>query len=451
MFDLQDNIKAWSDHLRVSGKMQETDVYELEEHLREEMAELREAGLSDEEAFIISVKRVGNLNELTHEYSKINIQGFWKQLLIEKADKTEISKNQKNIMLVIVFSLLAGTLFKLPEWLGFYQLFGSGDLFYLKNLSLFILPFVAVYFLITKKAEIKNTAIILALFLFAAIVVNVYPSYSPNDTALLTSLHLPLFLWLVCGAAYIGKSFKESKARMDFIRFTGEAFIYGCLIFLGIIVLAFFIVTIFETINIDLSWFTQQYVFVYGACAAMMITVYLVEAKKSIVENFAPILAKIFSPLFLIAMLVFLGEIVIVGKSPFAEREFLIGFDFMLILVLGLVLYIISSRGMHDSFGYYDYMNMALIATAIIIDSIALSAIIFRLSAYGISPNKLAALGENLAVLFNLLGFAVLYVQALRKKIQFSDIEKWQTAYLNVYALWLAFVAFAFPIIFAFK
>jgi hypothetical protein len=86
-----------------------------------------------------------------------------------------------------------------------------------------------------------------------------------------------------------------------------------------------------------------------------------------------------------------------------------------------------------------------------IIDAVALSAILFRLSAFGITPNKLAALGENLILLINLTGLAWLYGRFFLKKTDFIKIENWQTTYLYVYAVWLAIVAFIFPIVFGFN
>ena len=182
-----------------------------------------------------------------------------------------------------------------------------------------------------------------------------------------------------------------------------------------------------------------------------MITVYLVEAKKSVVGNFAPILAKIFSPLFLIIMSIFLIVMIFTGKSPFMERNFLIGFDFMLALVLGLVLYVISARDIRQPANMFDYLNLALILAALLIDGVALSAIVFRLSAFGITPNKLAALGENLALLGNLAGLAWLYIGYFRKRFDFIKIIKFQTDYLYVYLIWIAIVAFVFPVVFWFR
>ena len=94
---------------------------------------------------------------------------------------------------------------------------------------------------------------------------------------------------------------------------------------------------------------------------------------------------------------------------------------------------------------------MSLIIVALIIDGIALSAILFRLSSFGITPNKIAALGENIALLVNLGGLALLYIRYFAKKIEYSILERWQTFYLYIYVVWIAIVTFVFPIIFNFK
>lgn len=450
MFDLEVNISSWSDHLRARGNFKETDIRELENHLRDEIEDLIKTGLAVDEAFLISVKRLGNVNMISREYSKVNSENLWKHLLLDPIDPHAGGQNWRNIALVIIFSLLAGTLAKIPEIFGLQLFDPASQLFYLKNLSLFILPFIAIFFLIKHKLSWKTNAAVMAIFCLTAIIINIYPSFAPRSTELLTSIHLPIFLWLITGVAYIGAEWQNSRGRMNFIRFTGETAIYGGLIFCGIIVLGMFTQIIFNSIGINLNWFIQEYLVVYGGCAAAMITVYLVEVKKSVVENFAPILAKIFSPLFLITMCAFLAAMLIMGKSPFMERDFLIGFDFMLVLVLGLVLYVISARGMNDKANLFDYMNLALILMALIIDSVALSAILFRLSAFGITPNKIAALGENLVLLVNLGGLAWLYFRYFIKKIDFIKLERWQTFYLYVYVIWMVIVVFLFPIIFRF-
>ncbi|HBP25757.1 MAG TPA: hypothetical protein DD618_02255 [Acholeplasmatales bacterium] len=443
MFDLEANIKSWSDLVRERGNCSEPDVLELENHLRDEIEDLTKKGLTPDEAFLISVKRLGNVNAISDEYSKINSEDFWKYLMADASVKV---KTRHQILLLVIFSILAGTLIKIPEWFGY----STSDLFFIKNITLFILPFVTLFFIIKRKLSWKLSAIIMGIILISAVIINVYPSNNPNHTAILSGIHLPIFLWLIIGVTYIGSEWKGSKGRMNFIRFTGEAFIYGVLITCGVGVLCAFTLVIFSAIGISLEGFVFDYLLIYGMCGAVMITLYLVEAKKSIVENFAPILAKIFSPLFLITMVVFIIVMIITGKSPFVDRNYLIGFDLMLVLVLGLVLYTISARNLHERKNVFDYLNLALIIAALIIDLVALIAIIVRLQNFGISPNKVAALGENLVLLVNLVLLSIQYLRYFRNKIEFAEIEKCQTSYLNVYVVWLAIVAFVFPLLFGF-
>lgn len=447
MFDLEMNIKSWCDYLRARGTLKEEDVLELENHLRDQIDDLTNGGLSEEEAFIISVKRLGSINLISEEFSKVNTENLWKHLLLDPESPEAKTRNWRHILMVILFSLLAGTAARIPTAFGVE----IGSIVFFKNLSFYILPFIALFLTIKHGAPSRLRWALAGIFAFSFVVVNLYPSYEPGHTETLTAIHLPILLWLVTGIAYMGRDWKTSRARMDFLRFTGESVIYGSLLMLGLMVLMMFTVMIFQSISIDMEPFVENYFLVYGVCAVAMLTVYLVEHKKSIVENFAPILAKIFSPLFLITMVAFLVVMIVTGTSPFMEREFLIGFDLMLVLVLGMVLYTISAKNIHDEKGIFDYLNTALIAVAIIVDAVALSAIVFRLSEYGITPNKLAALGENVLLLVNLGTLLLMYLRYFAGKIEFQLIENWQTKYLTVYAVWMAVVVFAFPLVFRFN
>ena len=446
MFDLELNITSWCDYLRASGTLSEDDIVELDNHLRDLVDELVESGLSEDEAFFIAVKRLGNVTYLSEEYSKVNTEEFWKQLQVEPVSTETQKQGKRDILLILLFSFLAGTIAKIPTFFGLEL----DSLAYFKNLSFYIMPFIALLFALKRGMTKRLVWPIIGIFVATAVVVNLYPSYGPHHTETLAGIHLPIMLWLVTGIAYMGDQWKTSQHRMNFLRFTGESIIYGSLILLGFMVLMLFTAGIFQSISIDIEPILENYLLIYGGCAAAMITVYLVETKKSVVENFAPVLAKIFSPLFFVAMLAFLLVVVMTGESPFAEREFLIGFDLMLVLVLGMVLYTISARNIHDQRNPFDYMNVALIIAAIVVDIVALSAIAFRLSEYGISPNKLAALGENILLLVNLSALLWLYIRYFRKKVEFKTIEIWQTKYLTVYAIWMAVVVFVFPLAFGF-
>ena len=80
----------------------------------------------------------------------------------------------------------------------------------------------------------------------------------------------------------------------------------------------------------------------------------------------------------------------------------------------------------------------------------ALAAIAARISEFGFTPNRVAALGENLILLVNLGWTAWLYLRFLRGQSAFERLERWQTAYLPVYAVWAGFVVAVFPPLFGF-
>ncbi len=72
MFDLNQEITKWRNNLTRSETLGESDVDELEGHLREEVGSLKGSKLSDEEAFLVAAYRLGDTARLSDEYAKIN-------------------------------------------------------------------------------------------------------------------------------------------------------------------------------------------------------------------------------------------------------------------------------------------------------------------------------------------------------------------------------------------
>lgn len=69
MFDLNNAINHWRTALSAQPNFQEADLTELEDHLHEEIATLMAGGLNEEEAFIISSRRLGNPEDLSGEFA----------------------------------------------------------------------------------------------------------------------------------------------------------------------------------------------------------------------------------------------------------------------------------------------------------------------------------------------------------------------------------------------
>ncbi len=155
---------------------------------------------------------------------------------------------------------------------------------------------------------------------------------------------------------------------MDFIRFTGEWFIYFVLIALGGGVLTGFTVGTFSAIGIDNETFISEWLIPCGAAAAVVVAAWLVEAKQSVIENMAPVLTRVFTPLFAVTLVAVLVAIAVTTNAIDVERDMLILFDLLLVVVLGLVLYSISARDPAAPAGLFDWMQLALVVSALLID-----------------------------------------------------------------------------------
>ena len=119
-------------------------------------------------------------------------------------------------------------------------------------------------------------------------------------------------------------------------------------------------------------------------------------------------------------------------------------------VVFGLLLYSISARDPLAPPGPLDWIQLTLVGSALLVDVLALWAIGVRISDFGFTPNRLAALGMNVVLLVNLAGSAVLYARFLRGGSAVSRLWDWQVTYLYVIAGWAAVVAFLFPPLFGF-
>lgn len=447
---LEEQIAQWRGYLLRRQAIHEVDVAELEDHLRAQVAGLTEAGLDADEAFLVAVKRMGDLDELSREFAREHSDRLWKQLVLVPSDSEE-TRAQGRTDAIVAFSLAiaAALLIKLPALLGLQINDDAG--FYARNLSLFVLPLLTGYFAWKRRLNARTVGALGAVFVVAAVFANVYPFASDSSTLALTALHLPIALWIgVVGISYAAGRWRETAGRMDFIRFSGEVFIYYVLIALGGGVLIGLSAMIFQAIGFDIEPIFESWILPCGAAGAVIIASWLVEAKQSVVENMAPVLTRLFAPLFAIVMVLFVGTVLWTGRAIDIERDVLIAFDLLLVVVLALVVYAVSARDPEGESGLFDVLQVVLIGSALAADAVALWAIAARISEFGLTPNRVAALGMNALLLVNLAWSAVLYTRFLRGRGTFATIERWQTSYVPVYVLWAAFVVIAFPPLFAY-
>jgi hypothetical protein len=445
---LEEQIDLWRSYLRRRQAIHSVDVAELEDHLREQVAVLVEAGLATDEAFLVAVKRLGDLDALSREFANEHSDRLWKQLVVLPADGAEPRAAARTDAIVAFgLAVAAALIIKAPELFG--MRLGEQEGFYGRNLSLFVLPLLTGYF-VWKRADTSSLAWLAAAFVAAGVFANVYPLAPRGYTEALTALHLPIALWGIVGIAYAGGRWGQVGGRMDFIRFSGELFIYYVLIALGGGVLTAFMAITFRAIGVDIEPFFESWLLPCGAVGAVLVASWLVEAKQSVIENMAPVLTRLFTPLFAAVLVLFLGTLVWTGRGVDIERNALIAFDMLLAVVLGLLLYSLSARDPRTPPGAFDALQVVLVISALLADAVALWAIGARITEFGFSPNRVAALGANVILLVNLAWSAVLYVGFLRGRGSFARLERWQTDYLPVYAAWAAIVVIAFPPLFGY-
>jgi hypothetical protein len=456
---VEKQIDEWRAYLRRSRAITSRDAAELEDHLREQMASLADEGLSQDEAFLVAVKRMGAIDALTREFAREHSDRLWKQLVLpgdgwEGSSSSGAAYGSRKMWVALALAVAAGVAIKLPALFGIeFDPDGAHPLFYPLNIAFFTLPFIAAYFAWERPLQRSIRLGLAAVFAGAAFVVNAFPfARTPDvDTAILTVIHLPIALWLAVGVAYVGGRWRGNERRMDFVRFTGELFIYFVLIALGGGVLIGLTFAIFQAIGIDVEPHVQGWIAPCGFAGATVVAAWLVEAKQSVIENMAPVLTRIFTPLFTLVLLAFLVTMVSTGRGFDVKREILIVFDLLLVVVFGLLLYSFSARDPVATPGLLDWIQMTLVVTALVVDVLALWAVGTRISEFGFTPNRVAALGENVVLLVNLGGSAVLYARFLGRRAPFSSLWQWQTAYLYVFAAWAAVVAFLFPLLFGFR
>jgi hypothetical protein len=456
---LERQIEAWRTHLRKSHTITARDAAELEDHLREQIASLGADGLSEDEAFLVAVKRLGAIDALTREFAREHSDRLWKQLVLSgdegPGDGASAERGwSRKMWVALALAVAAGAAIKIPAFFGI-AFDPDHSAFYPLNMSFFTLPFIAAYFAWDRPLSMAGRAGLAAVFALSAAIVNAFP-FAPEPglevvhTRILTALHLPMALWFAVGVAYVGGRWRGSDRRMDFVRFTGEVFIYFVLIGLGGMVLIAMTFGIFRAIGIDVAPLVQGWILPCGIAGATVIATWLVEAKQSVIENMAPVLTRIFTPLFTLLLIAFIGTLVWTGRGFDVKREILIAFDLLLVVVFGLLLYSISARDPQAPPGLFDWIQLTLVGAALVVDVLALWAIVTRISEFGFTPNRVAALGENVVLLANLGGSAALYGGFIRGRIALSRLINWQTFYLYVFAAWAAVVAFLFPLLFGF-
>ena len=441
---LEGQIGEWRAAVLRGRAVDAADADELEGHLREQISDLEAAGLTGDEAFLIAVRRLGEVDLITAEFAREHSERLWKQLAMSHPD----DERRQPMLTMLGFAAVAAVLIQVARVLAGVP--DAATAWFARDASLFVLPVLAAYFAVQRRMPRPRVLAVGLVVAALALAVNLFPFGLGASTELLVAIHLPVVLWFVVGAAYVGGDLRSSARRMDFIRFTGEWAIYYALIALGGAVLIGLTVLVLAPIAPDVVDDVTLWVLPSGAAGAVVVAAWLVEAKKSVIENLAPVLTAIFTPLFAVMLLVSAVAYAVAGIGRDFDRDLLTVFDVLLLVVLGLVVYGISAREATRGAGVMDVVRLVAVVAAIVLDILVLVSMFARVGELGLTANRVAALGLNIILLVNLTGTAWLIVRLLAGRAPAFRLERWQTGYLPVFAAWVVLVVLVLPPVFGF-
>lgn len=447
MRGVEEQIAEWRAYVGKAPAVDGRDLDELETHLRDQIAELDAAGLKSDEAFLVAVKRMGAVDGLSREFAREHSGRLWKQLVLS-GDK-EAERSSTGWFEALGFALAAAVVIQIARFAADFP--DEEPNWFFRNVSLFVLPFLAMYFARRRNLDARGWVVALAPFVVLGIVANVYPYETNSATEPLVIIHLLVALWFAVAFPYMSGAARSHQRRMDFVRFTGEWVIYYVLIALGGGVLMGLTALILQPVDADLPGHVAAWVLPSGAVGAVIVAAWLVESKQHVVENMAPVLTMLFTPLFAVMLTVAAISYAISGVASEFDRELLGVFDALMVVVLGLVLYAMSARDPSQPAGLMDRVQLVAVVSALVLDVMVLGSMLVRIGDLGFTPNRVAALGLNLVLLVNLAGAARSSVRFLTERIGFHQVERWQTAYLPLFALWAAIVVVVLPPLFGFE
>lgn len=384
------------------------------------------------------------------EIQETEIGRFWKiRLDYDKPAETTKDFHKLDVIILIIACTITGFLIKLPE---IFNLNLKEPFYYLKNAGIIVFFGLSLYAIWTNRIfERKKLNIVLVAFLLPVVFINLLPSSNESDSINLAYMHLPFLMWCVYGFVFINFDMVDKIKRIDYIKYNGDLAILGAIILIAGGILTGITIGLFSAIKLHIESFYMQWVAISGLVSAPIVATYIIRNYPTLTNKIAPIIANIFSPLVLITLIVFLVNIPVSGIDLFNDREFLLIFNAMLLGVMGIIVFSISETSIYKKQKFSEMVLFVLTLVTLVIDLFALSAIFYRLSEFGITPNRMAVVGSNLLIFGNIVFIMIDLYKVNFRNADIKSVEFTISKYLPVYMLWTMIVVFGFPFIFGMK
>ena len=370
---------------------------------------------------------------------------FWNERLNYEAAKPPWGSTTE-LVIVIVFALLAGLIASIPNITGI-----DNEKFLFRNISFIVFPLLSAYFIWKQKLAFKQYLFPLLAFIVAAVYINLLPTNKESSSIMLAFIHLPIFLWTIFGYSFLGVNIKSSQSRIGFLRYNGDLVVISGILLLSTVLFSAITVNLFDLIGINIEIFYFQNIMIWGIAAIPIVATYLIQTNAQLINKVSPIIAKIFTPLVFINLFIYLSAMVYTKKYPYQDRNVLLLFNVLLMGVMALILFSIAEAGKATKNKFSLVILFGLSALTLIVNAIALSAIVYRINEFGFSANRIAVLGGNLLIFINLVLVSHKLFLTSFKNGTIEEIEESIAGYLPIYAIWTGLITFLVPLLFQFK
>lgn len=384
-------------------------------------------------------------NTVFHEIKENLTAKVWNERLNFENDSISWGTG-KELIFIIIASVIASIVAKIPEVISIEE-----EFYYTRNISFIFFPMLIAYFSWKRDSGTIQRIIISAIILVSALYINMLPDNNKSDTLILASIHLPLLIWAVLGFTFIGGNLKNYNTRIDFLRYNGDLLVMTTIIVIAGAIFTGITFGLFSLIDQKTSEIYIKIVAVCGLAFSPIIGTYIIQQNPQLINKVSPVIAKVFTPFVILTLVIYLIAVIASDKNPYSDREFLLIFNILLVGVMAIILFSLAEVTKSSVSKISNTLLFVLSILTIIVNTIALSAIIFRISEWGITPNRLAVLGSNVLILTNLLLVTHKLYKTITGKCEIESAEKSISSFLPIYVLWIIIVIFVFPVLFSFK
>ena len=373
---------------------------------------------------------------------------FWQTRLLFAQEQIEKYSNLKLNLIPLFISIIFVAFFiRLADIFSFTPV--ASEMYQFRNPAIIVFLGLTIYgLLVNERRDLTVTLGFVLVYILLALQLNSLPQFSRNQILPLAIIHSPIICWFLYGMAINSKGINNREYWMKFLRYNGDLIVFSGLILICWLIIFGVTTYLLDTLDYKYSMLFLEKLLVVAAAVTPLIACFATERMPILGNKIVPLIARIFNPIVLIVLVIYMIIFVEAGRNLFSEREFLMLFNVILFSVLAIILFSLSNIAERGTDKYRLLILYLLTLFSCSLNLIGLSAIIYRLINYGLTPNRVALVAMNLLVFGNLIkiGIDLLLVHSGKKSLE--KVSLGIAGYLPLYGIWALAVVVLFPLIF---